>query len=173
MAALQANPAVIDGPLMIEAGTAPALAQTPPGATVAFPVPVESYRPNAVRLTVDAPSAGILVLKDAYMPGWRATLNGSSASVIRVNAMVRGVVLPGPGRYDVRFEYMPDSFVAGLWVAGAIAVLLAAVMLNLALAGTRRRARLPLARARRPRESDGLVPGPASLNLNPASAEVD
>jgi hypothetical protein len=161
MAVLQANPAAIQGALMIEAGAAPALAQNPPQATTTFPVPVESYRPNAVRLSVDAPSAGILVLKDAYMPGWRAALNGSSASVIRVNAMARGVVLPGPGRYAVQFDYVPDSFVAGVWLSGAIAVLLLAVMLNLALAT--RRARLPLTHPpRRLGESEGLVPEPAA-----------
>ena len=157
MAALQANPATIQGPVMIEAGSTPALAQPAPDATMAFPVPVQSYRPNAVRLSVDAPSAGVVVLKDAYMPGWRASLNGSSVAVIRVNAMVRGVVLPGPGRYDVKFEYLPESFMAGLWLSGAIAVLLVAVMLNVALAG--RRARLPLMQPpRQLGESERLVP---------------
>jgi hypothetical protein len=157
MAVLQASPAAIQGPLMIEAGAAPGLTDNPPQATTSLPVPVESYRPNAVRLSVDAPSAGIVVLKDAYMPGWRATLNGSSASVIRVNAMVRGVVIPRAGRYDVQFDYVPDSFVAGLWLSGAIAALLVAVMLNEALAA--RRARVPLTQGpRQLGESERLVP---------------
>jgi hypothetical protein len=75
---------------------------------------------------VDAPGAGLLVLKDSYFPGWQASVNGQAAEVVRVNGLVRGVVIPGPGQYEVEMVYRPEAFVRGLWLSGAIALLLLA-----------------------------------------------
>ncbi|MBV9578436.1 MAG: hypothetical protein JO057_07600, partial [Chloroflexi bacterium] len=89
-------------------------------------VDMEDYRPNSVRLRVQAPSAGVVVLKDSFFPGWQATLNGVSANVVRVNGIVRGVIVPQPGDYEVEFVYRPTTFVAGVWLSIAVLLLLIA-----------------------------------------------
>ena len=68
---------------------------------------------------------GLLVVADAWDPGWRAYLDGAPVPVLRVNHALRGVVLPaGTGTLEFRFE--PTSFARGTALcAAAAAVLLA------------------------------------------------
>src|SRR5262249_50337952 len=120
--ALRAEPDSIDGPPKLEQALLKGAAVPPPDAAVQVPARVEQYAANLVRVSVDAPSAGVLVLKDSYFPGWRAELNGQPAEVFRAEGLVRGVLIPGAGHYDVRFTYLPGSFVRGLWVSLAAAL---------------------------------------------------
>jgi hypothetical protein len=48
--------------------------------------------------------------------------------VIRVDGMVRGVVIPAAGQYEVTMSYRPAAFSNGTWIAGATAVLLLALL---------------------------------------------
>jgi hypothetical protein len=88
------------------------------------PVNVEEYRPNEVRLGVQSPDAGVVVLKDIYSPGWQAWVDGQPSPVLRVDGLVRGVAIAQAGQHEVRFRYQPESFVRGLWVAALTATLL-------------------------------------------------
>lgn len=172
---LKGHPEEIFGPLKVEAGAVPRLPATPPGsAAKSVPVQVAAYRPNAVRLVLDAPSAGIVVLKDSFFPGWRAVVNGTPADVVRVDGLVRGVVLPEAGHYEVQLLYTPDSFVQGLWLSGLVALLLLVVVVHAQVA--RRYQIRSVAR----RTSDGdpseslmpgrLAPGRLASPSEPASA---
>jgi uncharacterized membrane protein YfhO len=87
-------------------------------------VTIDSYQPNQVRLSLDAPRGGVVVLKDAYFPGWQAAVDGQPADVLRVDGIARGVFIPSAGQHRVTFEYRPASFVRGLELAGAIGLLL-------------------------------------------------
>jgi hypothetical protein len=52
-------------------------------------------------------------------------VNGQPAEVIRVNGLVRGVVVPAAGAYEVTMAYRPASFTVGVAVAaGALLLLL-------------------------------------------------
>lgn len=66
------------------------------------------------RVVVEAAAGqrGILVLNDAFHPGWRATVDGKPAKVHRVNQIMRGVILP-PGDHVVEFRFAPRSLVIG------------------------------------------------------------
>lgn len=81
-----------------------------------------------VRVRTEADRPALLVLADAYYPGWTATVNGSPAQVFPVFSVFRGVIIP-EGRADVRFSYFPASFRTGLacstlfLLAGAVAAL--------------------------------------------------
>jgi len=81
-------------------------------------VSIDSYTPTLVRVAAKTPTGGIVVLKDADSPGWKATVNGIPARIIRVNGMVRGVTIPHGGIFVVQFLYRPDSFILGLRLAG-------------------------------------------------------
>lgn len=120
LTALREEPSRILGPPLLEgvdAGLIPAL---DPSAGPTQPASITSYRPNSVLIHVDAPTAGLLVVKDCYAPGWRAYVNGAETPIVRVNGMVRGVALH-PGRHDVEFRYLPASFVVGALLAGVAA----------------------------------------------------
>jgi hypothetical protein len=70
-------------------------------------------RPDRLRLETTSSGDGLLVLADAYDPGWRATVDGARAPVLRANVAFRGVAVPG-GRHTVELVYRPLSVVWGL-----------------------------------------------------------
>jgi hypothetical protein len=87
------------------------------------------YSPDEVVVEVDAPAAGILVLAEAYAPGWEARVDGHPARVFRANYALRAVVVPA-GRVRVAFAYRPAGrvalpllFLAGLVALGAASLL--------------------------------------------------
>jgi hypothetical protein len=145
LAPMGADPAAIDGAVSVEAPpealrsiASSALGTNGPAQ---LPVPLTSYRPNEVRASLDAPAPGVFVVKDSYFPGWTATLDGQPAEIVRVDGMVRGVIVPAPGRHEVTMQYRPVSFTAGLVVAALAA--LALTMLALVARSRRRRLRAP------------------------------
>ncbi|HKC65515.1 MAG TPA: YfhO family protein, partial [Pyrinomonadaceae bacterium] len=54
-----------------------------------------------------------LVTSDLYYPGWRATLDGAPAQLLRADYAFRGVQVPA-GRHRLRFEFTPKTFYYGL-----------------------------------------------------------
>lgn len=78
------------------------------------------------RITFETTGDGVLVLSDAYFPGWKATVNGEPVMLYRANAMFRAVVLP-EGENVVIMEYAPDwlSWVFVVGGAGWLLVLIA------------------------------------------------
>jgi hypothetical protein len=60
--------------------------------------------PSSVVETTSSSEAGWLVVKEAWAPGWRATVDGRSEPVQRVDMAFLGVHL-GPGRHVIRFSY--------------------------------------------------------------------
>ena len=57
-----------------------------------------------------------MVLTDVFYPGWKAYVDGKPSEILRVDGLVRGVLLE-KGSHTVMFRYLPDTFVAGLIVA--------------------------------------------------------
>ncbi|OGG30722.1 hypothetical protein A2973_03045 [Candidatus Gottesmanbacteria bacterium RIFCSPLOWO2_01_FULL_49_10] len=79
-------------------------------------VTVTDPSPDQVTVDVgDNPTDGVLVLTDAYYPGWQATLDGSRTPVYAVNIRQRGVLVP-KGSHQILFFYRPQSFMLGLLV---------------------------------------------------------
>jgi uncharacterized membrane protein YfhO len=58
----------------------------------------------------------ILVLSANHYPGWRASVDGRSVDVIRVNYNLRGVAVPA-GDHLVAFVYRPKSVLVGLVIS--------------------------------------------------------
>jgi hypothetical protein len=77
------------------------------------------------RLEVELSAPGYAVLVDAYDPGWRASVDGSAAAVLRANVAFRAVPVPA-GRHVVELLYRPRSVQVGLALS-AMAVALCAV----------------------------------------------
>src|SRR6185503_11189331 len=89
---------------------------------VTLPAGSRASRAEVVRaepdgIDVRAEGPGLLVLTDAWDGGWRASLDGDPARVLRVNHGEMGVVMP-EGRHRVLFTYRPEGLAAGLLLAG-------------------------------------------------------
>jgi hypothetical protein len=71
-------------------------------------------RDGETEVEVDAilTAPGLVVLADAYYPGWRATVDGAHAPIVATNHLFRGVPVPA-GAHRVRFAYRPASVAAG------------------------------------------------------------
>jgi Bacterial membrane protein YfhO len=75
-------------------------------------------RRSATRVVVEASASErcILVLSDAYYPGWRATVDGDPVELFPAYCAFRGVVLPA-GEHVIEYTYSPWSFRMGLAVS--------------------------------------------------------
>jgi hypothetical protein len=82
---------------------------------------------NTTTFTIDAPSAGVAVLSEAYVPDdFRVTVNGAPADYFRVNHAFRGVQIPAAGSYTVSYSYWPRHFTLSLVLAAIGAAILIA-----------------------------------------------
>lgn len=84
----------------------------------------ERPRADELQITATCRSPGMVVFNESFDPGWTAEVNGSPATVLRVNAVVQGVIVPS-GTSRIRFRYRPPGLREGLGVsvAGWIGVL--------------------------------------------------
>ncbi len=91
--------------------------------------------PDRLEWETHADAPAFLVVADAWLPGWTATLDGRPQPIHRVQHMLRGVALPA-GTHRLRMTYEPEGWAAGLrwsriawvlWLAGAAWVAIAAV----------------------------------------------
>jgi len=101
---------------ILEAGSVDPALQTlkpGPGCRPGLPAKINRYEPERVLLTADSPAGGVLVLTDNWAEGWKATVDGSPAKVMRVDHSLRGVAL-GAGTHTIEFVYRPKW----LWQAG-------------------------------------------------------
>ncbi|MAG36022.1 MAG: hypothetical protein CL878_07250 [Dehalococcoidia bacterium] len=83
--------------------------------------------PERVTVETSATRPGILVLTDTYYPGWRATVDGRPANLLRANYLFRGVYVPA-GAHQVEFAYHPAPFQRGLLVSGLALVAALAIL---------------------------------------------
>jgi hypothetical protein len=73
------------------------------------PVRLVSYGSQRVELDVPAGASGLLVLTDAYFPGWRATVNGHPAPILPTDVAFRGVMLSGEAARVVFTYHSPGG----------------------------------------------------------------
>ena len=81
------------------------------------PVSILSYSENEILLAASANRPGYLVLSEVWYPGWRATVNGEAAPVLRANYTLRALPAPA-GDLTIRLWYAPDSWRRGLTLFG-------------------------------------------------------
>lgn len=72
------------------------------------------YKNTVVKIEVDSPNEGFVVLNDIWHPWWFASVDGQQEPILRANVLFRAVRVP-EGKHVVRFEFQP--------FAGAIAQL--------------------------------------------------
>jgi hypothetical protein len=82
--------------------------------------------PEHWTIETDAPGERLLVIPQAFFPGWEATIDGAPAPVVRANYLLQGVYVPA-GTRRVEIVYRPRSVLLGLLVS-FVALLGAAVV---------------------------------------------
>ncbi|MCY4428455.1 MAG: YfhO family protein, partial [Halieaceae bacterium] len=102
-----------------------------------------SYSENEILLAASANRPGYLVLSEVWYPGWRATVNGEAAPVLRANYTLRALPVP-PGDLEVRLWYAPASWRRGLALFGVGFLLLAGLGLWRLLASRERKVQAKL-----------------------------
>lgn len=78
---------------------------------------ITEYSPNRVAVSSAATVSAMLVLSDAYYPGWEVTVDGKPSRIYRANYAFRAVELPA-GNHTVVFRYNPISWRIGVAVTG-------------------------------------------------------
>jgi Bacterial membrane protein YfhO len=75
------------------------------------------YSPDEITLSVEGLVESVLVLSEAFYPGWKAYVDGRPEEIARVNAIFRGIKMPA-GKHHVLFRYEPHSVYLGAWSSG-------------------------------------------------------
>ncbi len=87
-------------------------------------------RADRVRLEARLERQAYVVLLDTYDPGWKVSVDGRPAPLLRANVAFRAVVVEA-GQHVVELVYRPRSVIVGLWVsASALACALGALSLR-------------------------------------------
>ncbi|HEX7078717.1 MAG TPA: YfhO family protein [Candidatus Eisenbacteria bacterium] len=97
-------------------------------ATLPDSVTTLRYDFNESDYMVSSNARGLLVQVDEYDPDWTVTIDGTKATIHRVNYLMRGVIVP-PGVHRVRFRYEPRALEAGIRIS------IASVIVTLLIAG--------------------------------------
>ena len=71
-------------------------------------VKLDKYEPNNLQYTVNSKNGGIVVFSEIYYPGWKATVDGQSVELGRVNYILRAVNVK-PGKHTVVLDFHPTS----------------------------------------------------------------
>ena len=73
---------------------------------------------DRLSLLVETPRPAVLLVREAWAPGWTATVDGVPAALVPADLAFRAVPVP-PGRHRVDQVYVPPRGRAGALVAGA------------------------------------------------------
>jgi hypothetical protein len=87
-------------------------------------VTTSRWHTQDVRVDLHADRAAMLVVSQAWFPGWQASVDGHAAPVVRVDGVVQGVPVPA-GRHRVALRYQAPGVRAGAAVSALSVVLLA------------------------------------------------
>jgi hypothetical protein len=118
----------------------PELAASAPAAAAgeAGTARLDEHLDERVRVEVSATQPALLVLGDAYFPGWKAWVDGAERPIHQVDHFLKGVVV-APGDREVVFEYRPASFRIGAAISLAALAAVVALAIRFAQRPARRR----------------------------------
>lgn len=92
-------------------------------------VTIAEHEPNSVLLSGQFQPGQLVVLADAYYPGWRAYEGSKELPIMRADYVLRAVQTTSQGK-QIRFLYVPGSF----WVGGFATLLGLGILAALASA---------------------------------------
>jgi uncharacterized membrane protein YfhO len=87
---------------------------------------ITQYQPERVVIEARLDEPGVLLLTDAWYPGWQAMVDGERAAICRANLLFRAVALE-PGMHRVVLDFRPLGQSVGGALSGLGLVILAIV----------------------------------------------
>jgi len=73
-------------------------------------VKMEKYKANHLTYTVENSKKNLLVFSEIYYPvGWKVLVDGNETEIVRVNYLLRAIVLE-PGKHKIEMIYEPASY---------------------------------------------------------------
>lgn len=81
------------------------------------------------KIQTEAPGPRILVIAQNAYPGWRATIDGETAPILRINHSQQGLLVAA-GNHDIVLRYRPTSFFVGTGIATCSLLILLALALR-------------------------------------------
>lgn len=109
---------------IIHSETAPRYADLQEGGRVE----IVEYDQRRALLQVDSPAPAYLILRDAWYPGWGATVNDEAAPIYRANLIFRALPVPA-GASAVSFRFEPDLWRIALYGGAALWIIALAFFL--------------------------------------------
>jgi hypothetical protein len=100
-------------------------------------VSLTSERADQLAVRIEADLAGFLLVTEGFDTGWRATVDGHEAPMLRANKAFRAVPVPA-GSHQVEMIYRPPAVRRALVISGSSIVLTLAVVLLVAWSRRRR-----------------------------------
>jgi hypothetical protein len=99
----------------------------PPSTEADDAVIVRPLSPTRLVIEADLRRPGLVVLADVMEPGWRLTIDGRPAPILRANLLMRAAVV-GAGKHTLVYTYDPASVRVGAWIslAGVLCLVLMA-----------------------------------------------
>lgn len=86
---------------------------------------VVTFEPERIAVSAENPAPAVLTLALPDYPGWRATVDGMDADILRAYGGLSAVALPDPGAHTVELVYRPWSYRAGAAISAAAWLLVA------------------------------------------------
>jgi len=87
-------------------------------------IKLTEYKPNKLTYSSTTVNPQLAVFSEIYYePGWDVTINGKSSELLRVNYILRGLVVPA-GNNTIIFEFKPKSYYTGQKISLASSILL-------------------------------------------------
>ncbi|MBN8642442.1 MAG: YfhO family protein [Flavobacteriales bacterium] len=80
-------------------------------------VQLTSYKPNHLQYVSNNTNKGFAVFSEMYYKnGWKATIDGKEATILRVNYALRGLEVPA-GKHKIEFKFEPQVVKTGSTIA--------------------------------------------------------
>ncbi len=79
-------------------------------------IEIIEFNENKIRINSFSESDSILILTDAYYPGWQVLIDEKPSEILRANGLVRAIILE-EGSHIIEFNYVPESFWNGVIIS--------------------------------------------------------
>ena len=130
LAAIKANLPAMAGTVVLEGASPSFPSAAQPERTQRGDVVITLHEAQRVDMDVDVAEPSIVVLTDAYYPGWEAYVDGQATTVFRANSVFRAVEVPA-GEHNVSFRFRPRSFFWGMTISlASMGLVIALVVLD-------------------------------------------
>lgn len=84
---------------------------------------ITKYKNTNIEIKGQLNKQSIVVLTDNFHSNWKATLNGNSVPIVKVNKTFRGIIVP-KGQYVINMTYQPKSFTLAVFISFSVFLVL-------------------------------------------------